>query len=545
MKQISCAAVTGYLKRNKWLILFLFYQIALWYIFMVNAWGEDTHKRVVSNCAYFFIMCGLCSLMHGWLRKAFLTLFFLISIVPNMIVLGWFDMNVSIIKSTDFWVIFDTNPNETSGFLDTVSIGTAIKVCAFFIGSVWLFILALREDKQKPNYMLSIGAGVVWLGVSLSLPFRAHCPEIDFYKSFMNYKKEQREVAEFYANRKNLQLDATYYLPAEKKTFVIAIGESATRNHYSCYGYARKTTPKLDSLAQIDNFVFFDNVVSPDIQTLVCMKQILTFTNYEFPNMYKQEASIVEILKSAGYKVYWIDNQGVGGIDTYTPTSYRCIADLSDYCYVSRENKLDESILPQIDSCLNDTAANKVIFVHLRGSHFPYHIQYSTNYKVFIDNNVVSPFAHELTPKEIETINDYDNSIAYNDFVLSSILQSLREQAGMNAFLYLSDHGEEVFDTQKYAGRSFERLTPGLCEIPFILWRNEAYLSVTDLHINPSCPYCSDDVIHSLMDLTGVNYALKDTCRSIFRQGFKEKERRIRTQIYDNLKVTTTEPLER
>ncbi len=518
-----------------WLLAFVFYQTAFPFLLMCDAFNNDTSARVTTNCIYGAIVFGCALCTSDKLQKLFVSAFYAMSLLPNVVVLGWYFTNHCILKSTDFWVIFDTNPMETAGFLQTLSVNTFLFVGLYVLGSIVFFILALRHGKEKSPKWLGLIGIAMFAGVSLVLPFRAHCPNIDLYKSFYKYQKERREVAEFFANRKNIKLDARCYFEDEKKTFVIVIGESASRKHYGCYGYVRNTTPMLDSLK--NELVFFDNVISPHVQTLVCMKQTLTFSNRENPDLYKREASIVEILKNAGYKTYWLDNQGVGGIDTYTPTSYRSMAKMCDYFYVNERSAFNESLLPKLDSCLNDTAQNKVIFLHLMGSHFAYSDKYTEPFRRFTNSeNITSPFLKKLKPKEIDIINHYDNSIAYNDFCVANFILQLQKIDGSCVLLYFSDHGEEVFDYDNYSGRSTERLTRGLCEIPFVFWQNEIYQSAHQLVIDEHRPYCTSEVIHTIMDLTGVDYVLKDTTQSLFRQGFVPKTRYLLETPYEDLK---------
>lgn len=315
---------------------------------------------------------------------------------------------------------------------------------------------------------------------------------------------------------------------------MIVIGESVNRNHLGLYGYERNTTPCLDSMKK-ELFVY-SNVVSPAIQTLLSLKQVLTFANYENMNLFKQEASIVEILNGAGYKTFWYDNQAsesgqACGIDKYVPTSYLNIARQCDVCSFS--GQYEEILLMRLDDALSDSSLNKVIFLHLMGSHFPYLIRYPIEYNKFTDDKIPSRFSNELSLDEKIVANAYDNSILYNDYVISKIINRLRSENGLSAMLYFSDHGEEVFDSLHYSGRSFGEITSGMYEIPFILWCNEKYKSTISLSINTFRPYCTDDVIHSIQDLVGVNYRMKDSSRSIFNSSFNPKKRQVQGRLID------------
>ena len=164
----------------------------------------------------------------------------------------------------------------------------------------------------------------------------------------------------------------------------------------------------------------------------------------------------------------------------------------------------------------------------------PYDTHFPEAYDKFKSHNdLPSKFRNKLSETELHTANAYDNSILYTDYILSHCIKLLRESEGMAFLLYFSDHGEEVFDSQQLSGRSFDNLTESLCRIPFFVWQNETYQKSNKLFIDLERPYSTDDVIHSMMDLIGVSYDKKDTCRSIFSPEFQPKVRKVNDKNFD------------
>lgn len=53
----------------------------------------------------------------------------------------------------------------------------------------------------------------------------------------------------------------------------------------------------------------FDNVVTPRPYTIEALQQVLTFADEQNPDAYLSTPSIVNVMKQAGYKTYWITNQ--------------------------------------------------------------------------------------------------------------------------------------------------------------------------------------------------------------------------------------------
>ena len=79
---------------------------------------------------------------------------------------------------------------------------------------------------------------------------------------------------------------------------------------------------------------------------------------------------------------------------------------------------------------------------------------------------------------ERRIVADYDNAVRYNDRVVGEILDRCRTRDAV--VVYLSDHGEEVFDYAHRNGRIHDAtLSPDCCrhqyEIPFMIWMSDRY----------------------------------------------------------------------
>ncbi len=523
--------IINYCKANYGIFLFAVCVLLFPYFFAIRAGNSDATIRLWTNVAYACIVLFTLLCAHGKLRKIIAVVVALISYTPNMIVQSYLLMDNVIMRSTDFWVIFNTNFAEASSLFSTLKpniLCWGIVYTLLVIGSV---ILVLRiEDKKNSPMWAQIISICLLACTSFVNPFRSKVPMLDFYKSYWHYYGEQREVAEFYKNRQNLILDVVHTYPEGKNTILVIIGESQNQKHMQLYNYPRSTNPLLSSIRE--ELVIYEDVCSPAIHTLKCMKQILTFTNYEQPDMYKKEANIIELLRSGGYKTFWLDNQGEDkngafAIDTYSPTSYRTMAQQSDM-YKATGLSNDSIIVGELNEALQDTATNKAIFLHLVGNHFDYSSRYESGFSIFDDNaGINSPYLHVLSERDIKTINAYDNATRYNDYIIYSCIEKIRAEDGRVAMIYFSDHGEEVFDYQNYNSRSFEKISPAMCEIPLILWMNEKYKDTNNLIFDIKRPCCTDDIIYGIMDLAGIKYTLYDSTRSVFSAAYMPKVRRV------------------
>lgn len=520
-----------FFKMHWQIIVFVFVLLIFPFLFAFDAGNPDAKIRIGVNVIFALIVMGTLLCLKGWKRKSLACVSTLMAYAPNTIVLSYLRMDKIIMKSTDFWLVFNTNPAEASNLFATLSVDVFIWALAYtvlvILGLVWVFRI---DDRKIENRWVGVAAVLFLVGVCAVNPFRSKVPMIDFYKSFYKYQKEQRDVAEFYKNRQNIILEVERLYPEnEKNTILIIIGESQNRQHMQLYGYPRETNPLLSEIR--DELTIYDDVCSSATRTLICMKEIMTFTNYEHPDMYKQEANIVELLNAGGYKTFWLDNQGVSmnkafAIDTYAPTSYRTMAKQSD---VYQESEVIDSILVrQLAEACEDTAQNKAIFLHLIGNHFEYSGRYEPEYDYFKDTiGMTTKFLNQLTEEDRTNVNSYDNATRYNDYIVRSCIETVRAIGGRSVMLYMSDHGEEIYDYQCMHGRSLERISPAQCEPPFILWMNGAYRESNDLVLDKDRPYSLDDLIYSIMDMAGIRYHLYDEKRSVYSTSFEPKERKV------------------
>ena len=63
----------------------------------------------------------------------------------------------------------------------------------------------------------------------------------------------------------------------------------------------------------------------------------------------------------------------------------------------------------------------------------------------------------------------YDNAILYNDFIVKCIIDLYLDKE--STVLYVSDHGEEVFDTNRdITGHNGYKSNRFMVEVPMIFW---------------------------------------------------------------------------
>ncbi|AUY33478.1 phosphoethanolamine transferase CptA [Pseudomonas soli] len=341
------------------------------------------------------------------------------------------------------------------------------------------------------------------------------------------------------------------------RTLVLVLGESTTREHMHLYGYDRDTTPNLDALAAHDKgLTVFRNVVSPRPYTIEVMQQILTFGDQQHPDRFLTDPSLINLMKQAGYKTFWITNQQTMTKRNTMLTTFSQQTDVPVYLNNQRNqnaSQYDSVVLEPFDKALRDPADKKLIIVHLLGTHMDYRYRYPAQFDHFKDATG-APAA--LAPEQVRTYNFYDNAVRYNDFVVSDLIKRYSASTPNGFLLYLSDHGEDVYSSGNHdrLGRNEANPTRPMYTIPFLLWTSPSWQAThpRDLQAMVNRPYSSAHLIHTLSDLAGLSYDRYEPAKSLVNDSFTASPRWIGDPYaknglhkFDNLPGTQAKPEQR
>ncbi|MBD9502932.1 phosphoethanolamine transferase CptA [Pseudomonas sp. BGr12] len=311
----------------------------------------------------------------------------------------------------------------------------------------------------------------------------------------------------------------------EPRTLVLVLGESTTRQHMHLYGYGRDTTPNLDALAASgQGLTVFQNVVAPRPYTIEVMQQILTFGDEQNPDRFLTDPSLINLMKQAGYKTFWITNQQTMTKRNTMLTTFSQQTDEQAYLNNQRNqnaSQYDGVVLDPFEKALKDPAQKKFIVVHLLGTHMDYRYRYPEEFAHFKDRQGV-PSA--LSDDQVETYNFYDNAVRYNDFVVSSLIKRYSAANANGFMLYLSDHGEEVYSSGNHdrLGRNEMDPTRPMYTIPFMVWTSPSWQAEhpRDLQAVANRSYSSSHLIHTLSDLAGLSYDRYEPAKSLVNEQF-------------------------
>ncbi|WP_335945210.1 phosphoethanolamine transferase CptA [Pseudomonas sp. G166] len=308
-------------------------------------------------------------------------------------------------------------------------------------------------------------------------------------------------------------------------TLVLVIGESTNRQRMSLYGYPRETTPELDKLK--DQLSVFDNVITPRPYTIEALQQVLTFADEENPDLYLSTPSLVSMMKQAGYKTFWITNQQTMTKRNTMLTTFSQQADEQVYLNNNRNQnaaQYDGDVIEPFNKALADSAPRKLIVVHLLGTHMSYQYRYPPTFNKFTDRQGVPA---GVSDDQVPTYNSYDNAVLYNDFVVSSLIKDYAKTDPNGFLLYLSDHGEDVFDSLGHntLGRNEAKPTAPMYTIPFMAWASPKWRESHDWNLagDLSRPYSSSHLIHTWADLAGLSFDELDHSKSLVSADFKAR----------------------
>ncbi len=476
--------------------------------------GLQLYLGILNN-NYFWIHLGLTALClplffanrnyKKIITWSYFALFYLPTIIDvlHIFVFGG-QINIFSIKA-----ILDTNPKEAAEFIVHFSNVKSLLFLTSIIGISWFLIKKVIKYRKKHqlsklwNFAFFVGFAISCFTFStykptflrIVLSCASYYQELDFIRQC----KEKRPSLNYGKISSFLEKDVP-------QTYVIIIGESATRDHLSLYGYSRKTTPLCDSIK--NELHVFDNIQSAHCQTLLVLQEALVLDDFS-------KGDVISFFKQAGFKTFWLSTQFNGG---HFDNLIAIIAQQADVCkFITSKDAtetngkcFDELLIPHFQNALNDTCEKKVIFLHLIGSHAMYENRYPKSFKYFSDNSC----------RIKQTIAEYDNSIAYTDSIIYKCIQLLKKQQVCSYLLYLSDHGEDVRDADDCCFCHTETSkTPMMSAIPFFVWTSEKYKSLNkdfieswDLHRH----YKTNNLTHSILDLSRFKNENIDKNKSAF-----------------------------
>jgi lipid A ethanolaminephosphotransferase len=412
-----------------------------------------------------------------------------------------------IIDATTIENVFNTRYSEASGF---------------FSWSLWLFIfvfgvlpalfcllqpVTIGKAKKLGIYsgcslviMLVFGL----LNINQTLFISQHDTELGGLLQPWSYIANTYRIISFSQDEQaeEIKLPDGKITDEEKAVVVLVIGESARKANFQLYGYQRDTNPLLSK--QKDLKVFQAN--SCATYTTAGTKAILEPKDCD---------DLYELLPNyafrTGVDVSWrTSNWGEPPIHI---DEYLTDPELGKLYGMS--NAYDDILIKGLRQRIESSPKNKVLIIlHTSTSHGP---QYASKYPKEFE--VYKPVAKNVEEGEKNVgmlVNAYDNTIRYTDFLLDSLINTLRTMSDWKScMIFISDHGESLGENKMFMHGLPMKLAPKeQYEIPFLVWTSEnfrAYKSelpaVLDQHY----------IFHSVLNLLSIQSPAYNENQDIFK----------------------------
>jgi heptose-I-phosphate ethanolaminephosphotransferase len=416
--------------------------------------------------------------------------------------------------SEEIWAaMIQSNPGEAREYLLCHNWLTALLPLLGGCLALALCSKATSQGHPSGRWMILL-IGLLAVNLATGAPMAAYQANTTFKSLFRN----RNDLAQA-RNRGISSCVFTAQSTTKSRKILLVIGESTARNHMSLYGYPVPTTPHLHELKNAGNLFVFSDVISPHCLTMPSLQEVLTTSNNERPIPFVKAISIQDVFSRAGFETWWISNQGRVGLFDNQVSILAAASNhvLYTSCWMgsSLNAAPDEVLFPGLDHLLPHKPGNDLVICHLMGCHVDYTKRVPDHYrKKLIESGLVP--------------DDYDVAIHYGDSVLAGIIQRA-EKAGFDMVIYLSDHGEEP---RNQCGHNPARYVSEMVEIPFLIWVSPEFRRgnprmVQNLLEAQHKPYMTDDLIHTLLDLAGIQGSLFDPTRSLVNEAFMPRPRRV------------------
>ena len=457
-------------------------------------------------------------------------------------------------------LIHETNSNETSEFFSAYAFSSASIITYVLTLLMVLSILIIEKFSNKieikiPRFMLL--PFITWLAIGVyqlilmiqMLTLTTQMELQSWYDGKAFYCIENTPANLLYSfyhlhvtsheNDKAWEISEKVFQSAisrnEKDTIdvVLIIGESYNKYHSSLYGYYLNTTPALCEQQQRGNLFVFTDAISPYNMTTLAVKNMLSTNSISLHQSWNEYPLVMSIFRHAGFDVAMWDNQKSENSVLFSDFSnnslfYNKKMTASTYHHLNKGPfDYDQQLVDTALTVKRNPGSTFTVF-HLMGQHTLPLWRYPENDKnaVFTADSIQRA---DLNNYERQYIAEYDNATRYNDFVIGNIIQYYSQRNAV--ILYLSDHGDEVYDYRDVVGRTHEPVKQKQAlkyqyEIPMILWCSDQFMNthptiMENIRRAVLRPFSSDNVPQLLMGLSGIHSSFYEPKKDVLSNQYE------------------------
>ncbi|SEQ18202.1 Phosphoethanolamine transferase for glucans (OPG), alkaline phosphatase superfamily [Rosenbergiella nectarea] len=478
--------------------------LLLWMILLNIALG---YRINILSLLGLYLGFKLLPILSPALYKTLIVIYSIVGFIyaPTGVIYGPPDVNV-------VGSFLYTTPEESIGF---------IKQTPFYIFILSLIVLLLGlflvTEKKSPSHKIPrrvfysfIIAFLAIVAVGLIKKNRIDLPAYRFVSELSSaYYTVTKQNQSYAAIMQNKPIWAPIVKKRQYHTYLLIVGESVRRDYLHSFGGKFDNTPWLDQVPA----TIFTNYISAGPATVISLTNTLVFKQ----NKEKQlNNSIVTLAEKSGFETWWLSNQGV---KSHSDSPIARIAKSANHTVFINPGKadyssssFDENLLPHLEDALNNPASDKLIILHLMGSH----PRACDRTQGLFDINVGS--------KELSC---YVKSIGMTDTFLSKTAAIVKRHTDNWTMMYFSDHGLSYVDRNSASAYlTHGDKTKENYQVPFFIINSDStersvvsqprsaldflttfseWLNIEDKSITNRCNMLSDDDCHVRHDVYDFN----------------------------------------
>lgn len=394
------------------------------------------------------------------IRSVLRFIFLAVILLPVFFILGYYSVTSTVFAPDTLLAIAQTNIQEAIEYAkDNFSCKTIFLI---ILANASVFFVAIKNTQKilwnKYNLFLvlfCITACLVGVykyrdNIITDIPKQAS-------KTLAQYKNFSKERTDRKDNMSKLLLS---HKP-EAGVYVLVIGESQNRAHMQAYNYHRVTTPWLDSMKNDKNMLLFTKAYSCHTHTVPTLLYALTAKNQYNNIAVKNAVSVLEVAEAAGFETVWLSNQVKYSAWDTPVTSIASEANQQKWINSTlgestNTDYFDGKLIEELEKI--KITDKMLIVMHLMGNHGSYEQRYPKAFEKYDGKN---------------TIDKYDNSIIYNDYVMSQVYKRARKIPNFKGLVYCSDHADAIDKNLSHDAAQFDF---DMTHIPLYIYLSDSYI---------------------------------------------------------------------
>jgi lipid A ethanolaminephosphotransferase len=416
--------------------------------------------------------------------------------------------------TVDEQMIINTLQTDINEAKDLMSLGFFVQV--FILGvapSIFIYFIKIEYGSFKKDLLIRLSSIVIALLIVATLTF-ANFKQVSFITRQNNTLNQHITplytlTSTYRLARLSLQGEKQFttigqdakLLNNNKKTIgIMVVGETARADRFSLNGYKKETNENLKKKGVIS----FKNTLSCGTATaysVPCMFFLNGEKNYT-QSKAKNQSNVLDVLTVAGVRTIWVNNNSscknvcnrIERLDLIKSSGGE-----------DKNTNFDEILLDATNKILKDYKGNILIVLHTMGSHGPrYYKRYPEKFAKF------KPFCNNDTPQNCsrdDLNNAFDNTIVYTDYVLSKLIDILKDKKDYNTFMfYASDHGESLGENGIYLHGLPKSIAPKeQRNFAMVLWLSDQIVKNKNINIAKTKSLVNKELNHDYLPHTLLN----------------------------------------